>query len=102
MPSGSVRVRISTPSMSSRSSVYTPHLRAHLWAGGGGSETIKAHGLFGRRIEAIQACSVMPPGFRNRLYCSVSLAQHPRWGYLRLHLLLKRELGSINHKRVKR
>ena len=29
-------------------------------------------------------------------------AERPRWGYRRLHLLLKRELGSINHKRVKR
>ena len=29
-------------------------------------------------------------------------AERPCWGYRRLHLLLKRELGSINHKRVKR
>lgn len=28
-------------------------------------------------------------------------AERPRWGYRRLHLLLKRELGVINHKRVK-
>jgi putative transposase len=28
--------------------------------------------------------------------------QRPRWGYRRLHVLLKRELGVINHKRVYR
>jgi putative transposase len=28
--------------------------------------------------------------------------QRPRWGYRRLHVLLKRELGMINHKRVYR
>jgi putative transposase len=26
--------------------------------------------------------------------------ERPRWGYRRLHVLLKRELGMINHKRV--
>lgn len=26
----------------------------------------------------------------------------PRWGYRRLHVLLRRELGNINHKRVQR
>ncbi len=29
-------------------------------------------------------------------------AERPRWGYRRLHVLLRRELGSINHKRVQR
>jgi putative transposase len=29
-------------------------------------------------------------------------AERPRWGYRRLYLLLKRELGQINHKRVQR
>jgi putative transposase len=29
-------------------------------------------------------------------------AEWPRWGYRRLHMVLKRELGSINHKRVQR
>lgn len=29
-------------------------------------------------------------------------AERPRWGYRRLHVLLKRELGAINHKRVQR
>jgi putative transposase len=29
-------------------------------------------------------------------------AQRPRWGYRRLHVLLKRELGRINRKRVSR
>jgi putative transposase len=29
-------------------------------------------------------------------------AERPRWGYRRLHVLLKRELGTINHKRVQR
>jgi putative transposase len=29
-------------------------------------------------------------------------AQRPRWGYRRLHVLLQRELGVINHKRVYR
>jgi putative transposase len=29
-------------------------------------------------------------------------AQRPRWGYRRLHVLLQRELGRINHKRVYR
>lgn len=28
--------------------------------------------------------------------------QRPRWGYRRLHVLLKRELGVVNHKRVYR
>jgi putative transposase len=28
--------------------------------------------------------------------------ERPRWGYRRLHILLKRELGVINHKRVQR
>jgi len=29
-------------------------------------------------------------------------AERPRWGYRRLHVLLKREVGTINHKRVQR
>jgi putative transposase len=29
-------------------------------------------------------------------------AERPRWGYRRLHILLKREVGVINHKRVQR
>lgn len=29
-------------------------------------------------------------------------AERPRWGYRRLYLLLRRELGRINHKRVQR
>lgn len=29
-------------------------------------------------------------------------AERPRWGYRRLHILLQRELGTINHKRVQR
>jgi putative transposase len=32
----------------------------------------------------------------------VLAAERPRWGYRRLYLLLKRELGQINHKRVQR
>jgi len=32
----------------------------------------------------------------------VLAAERPRWGYRRLSLLLKRELGRINHKRVQR
>ena len=40
------------------------------------------------------------PAVRERLRALA--AERPRWGYRRLHLLLKRELGVINHKRVKR
>ena len=29
-------------------------------------------------------------------------AERPRWGYRRRHVLLQRELGVINHKRVYR
>jgi putative transposase len=29
-------------------------------------------------------------------------AERPRWGYRRLHVLLRREVGPINHKRVQR
>ncbi len=29
-------------------------------------------------------------------------AERPRWGYRRLHILLRRELGTMNHKRVQR
>jgi putative transposase len=32
----------------------------------------------------------------------VLAGERPRWGYRRLHVLLKRELGVINHKRVDR
>jgi putative transposase len=32
----------------------------------------------------------------------VLAAERPRWGYRRLHVLLRRELGTINHKRVQR
>lgn len=37
---------------------------------------------------------------RERLRALAS--ERPRWGYRRLHVLLKRELGVINHKRVQR
>jgi putative transposase len=40
------------------------------------------------------------PQLRERL--RVLAAEPPRWGYRRLHVLLRRELGSINHKRVQR
>lgn len=40
------------------------------------------------------------PQLRERL--RVLAAERPRWGYRRLHVLLRRELGSINHKRVQR
>ena len=40
------------------------------------------------------------PAVRERL--RTLAAERPRWGYRRLHLLLKRELGSINRKRVQR
>ena len=32
----------------------------------------------------------------------VLAGERPRWGYRRLHVLLKREVGVINHKRVYR
>jgi putative transposase len=47
-----------------------------------------------RRVRADEA------GIRERL--RVLAGQRPRWGYRRLHVLLKRELGVINHKRVYR
>jgi putative transposase len=40
------------------------------------------------------------PRVRERLRALA--AERPRWGYRRLHVLLKRELGSINRKRVQR
>ena len=40
------------------------------------------------------------PQIRERL--RTFAAQRPRWGYRRLHVLLRRELGVINHKRVYR
>jgi putative transposase len=40
------------------------------------------------------------PHLRERL--RTLAAERPRWGYRRLHILLKREVGSINHKRVQR
>lgn len=40
------------------------------------------------------------PEIRERLRALA--AQRPRWGYRRLHVLLQRELGVINHKRVYR
>jgi putative transposase len=40
------------------------------------------------------------PQIRERLRALA--AQRPRWGYRRLHVLLQRELGVINHKRVYR
>jgi putative transposase len=40
------------------------------------------------------------PQIRERLRALA--AQRPRWGYRRLHVLLKHELGVINHKRVYR
>jgi putative transposase len=40
------------------------------------------------------------PAVRERL--RTLAAQRPRWGYRRLHVLLKREVGSINRKRVQR
>ena len=39
-------------------------------------------------------------GVRERLRALA--AERPRWGYRRLHILLKRELGRINRKRVQR
>lgn len=49
---------------------------------------------YGRRIRSDE------PVVRERL--RTLAAERPRWGYRRLHRLLKRELGVINHKRVKR
>ena len=40
------------------------------------------------------------PQVRERLRALA--AERPRWGYRRLHILLRRELGRINHKRVQR
>lgn len=40
------------------------------------------------------------PQVRERL--RTLAAEHPRWGYRRLHLLLMREMGAINRKRVYR
>ena len=40
------------------------------------------------------------PQVRERL--RTPAAEHPRWGYRRLHLLLEREVGVINRKRVYR
>jgi putative transposase len=40
------------------------------------------------------------PQLRERLRALA--AEKPRWGYRRLHVLLKRELGTINRKRVQR
>jgi putative transposase len=40
------------------------------------------------------------PRLRERL--RTLAGQKPRWGYRRLHILLKRELGTINRKRVQR
>lgn len=40
------------------------------------------------------------PQIRERLRALA--AQRPRWGYRRLHVLLQRERGVINHKRVYR
>jgi len=40
------------------------------------------------------------PQVRERL--RTLAAEHPRWGYRRLHLLLMREMGTINRKRVYR
>jgi putative transposase len=40
------------------------------------------------------------PQIRERLRALA--AQRPRWGYRRWHVLLQRELGVINHKRVYR
>lgn len=40
------------------------------------------------------------PELRERL--RVLAAQRPRWGYRRLHVLLRREVGAINRKRVQR
>ena len=40
------------------------------------------------------------PHIRERLRAIA--AQRPRWGYRRLHVLVRRELGVINHKRVYR
>lgn len=40
------------------------------------------------------------PAIRERL--RTLAAERPRWGYRRLHLLLRRERGSINRKRVQR
>src|SRR5262249_50692471 len=40
------------------------------------------------------------PQVRDRLRALA--AERPRWGYRRLHVLLRRELGRINHKRVQR
>jgi putative transposase len=40
------------------------------------------------------------PALRARLQQLAT--EHPRWGYRRLHLLLRREIGSINRKRVYR
>jgi putative transposase len=40
------------------------------------------------------------PQLRERL--RTLAAQKPRWGYRRLHVLLKREVGTINRKRVQR
>src|SRR5215470_9865372 len=40
------------------------------------------------------------PQIRERL--RTLAADRPRWGYRRLHVLLQRELGKINHKRVYR
>ena len=37
---------------------------------------------------------------RERLHALAG--EHPRWGYRRLHVLLKREVGTLNRKRVQR
>lgn len=47
-----------------------------------------------RRIKPDEA------GIRERL--RLLAGQRPRWGYRRLHVLLRREVGPINHKRVYR
>jgi putative transposase len=54
-----------------------------------------------RRTMRYQRCPRRDePRVRERL--RTLAAERPRWGYRRLHLLLRRELGSINHKRVRR
>lgn len=72
--------------------------------------TVEVHGLSQRH-----ACRLLGVGRSSARYQSTKTADHalrdrlqvlanerPRFGYRRLHLLLRREFGGVNHKRVYR
>lgn len=57
-------------------------------------------GVHRRTMRYRQRARSDEPAVRERL--RTLAAERPRWGYRRLHVLLKRELGPINRKRVQR